>query len=331
MTVPPGPGGGRIADQVGRARRGHSGGRRTALALGIVIVMLLAADLSALRRHNRTPVGTSEAVRRFHIPQPLPQDPVVGFEQPTTTTDPAGTAASSSTVVAPTVPTVPSVPASAAAGTSTSVSPTARPPALRPPAGVYRYRTVGFEELGIGGSRTYPELTTRTVRTGAGCAWTMEIVLLDEHREQHLMCGTAQVLDLLSTRTDVRWFGVSYPTEFTCSPRIRHVDRSARDGDVVAFRCSESGGATFTGTSTLGRIEAFNFQGESRPAWRLRIDGKFDGRTRGTVSAVELIDEATGRVLSEERTNDLKQTTVIGDVTYRQEVRLTLVSLTPET
>jgi hypothetical protein len=290
--------------------------------LAAVVVLVLAGDVYALRRNNTTPVDVGEAVQRFHQ-----QPGATGGAEPTTTSAPGPEppAPIGSTTVPP-----PGGVASASPPPVPAPGAPVAPGDLRPPAGVYRYRTDGSEQLSIGGSRRYPQVTTRTVRHGGGCTWTLEIALVEEHREQVSFCGTAQTLDLNASRADVRWFGVSYPSEFTCSPPIRHVDRAATPGATVPFSCRQSDGSTFTGTSVLGVVERVDVGGESRPAWRFRLDGRFEGKTHGTVAVTELIDQATGVTLIEQRTNDLKQSTLLGDVGYRQELSVTIVSVTPQ-
>ena len=157
----------------------------------------------------------------------------------------------------------------------------------------------------------------------------MELVLLAEHRETHTLCSTAETLDLISSSTDVRWFGVSHLSEFTCSPPIGHGLRPPGAGATVGFSCQAHDGSTFNGTTTYSGGESFEVEGQVRPAWRVSVDGTFVGPTRGTVKATELIDQANGLVLFEQRTNNLRQTALVLDVTYHQEVTLSLVSLSP--
>ncbi len=305
--------------------------RSAATVLGIAVVLVLAGDIYALRRTNRTPVTVDEAVAQLRSESQQSRDeastgpistPPSERPAPTSTTVTALPLSPTTTRIAPTRP-------APAEDSSPTTSQPHEPPILRPPAGVYVYRTDGAEELSIGGSRRYPAVTTRTVRHGAGCAWTMELVLLAEHRETHALCSTAETLDLISSSTDVRWFGVSHLAKFTCSPPIGHGLRPAGAGTTLGFSCRAHDGSTFNGTTTYSGGESFEVEGQVRPAWRVSVDGTFVGPTRGTVKATELIDQASGHVLFEQRTNNLQQTALILDVTYHQEVTLSLVSLSP--
>jgi hypothetical protein len=201
---------------------------------------------------------------------------------------------------------------------------------LRPSAGVYRYDTDGFESVSVlGAQRRYPAETTRTVRHGAGCNWTFRIILLEEHQEEHVACSGPGILDLTQSTNDVRWFGLSTTTRFTCDPPIRHIDVAAGSGSTASFVCREGTDSTFSGTTAVLGEESVTVGGQTRRAWRVSVNGTFQGKTRGTVTASELIDQETGMTLFEQRVNDLKQQSLIGDISYRQEVTLRLRSLSP--
>lgn len=305
------------------------------LALALAIVGLLAVDLLALRGMDATTVTVNEATRRFQqapevettvgagLPTTMPPTTTVPTTKAQTTRRTGTSASASATTVAATVArSGPSV--ASPAGTTPAT------PARRPAPGVYRYATDGFESVSIlGAERRYPPETTRTVRHGAGCAWTFRVILLEEHQEEHTACSRPGVLDLTASSNHVRWFELATTTTLACDPAIRHVDIAAGVGSRKAFLCREGADSTFSGTSSVLGEETVNVGGESRRAWRLLITGSFEGKTRGTVTVTELIDKETWITLLEQRSNELRQQSLLGDIAYRQEVTLHLRSLTP--
>ncbi len=306
--------------------RPQLGLRVAEVPLAIVIVLILVADVYALTKTNATTVDAGEAVRRFletpaGVTTLQPPQP----DSPLPSTDPPRTTRTSSPSAAPTTARTPSTgpppPTSAPARATT---------ALRPPAGVYLYDTDGFESVSIlGAQRRYPRETTRTVRHGAGCTWSFQIILLEEHKEEHVACSQPGIVDLTGSTNDVRWFGLSTTTRFTCDPPIRHVDAARGAGSKASFVCREGGESIFSGMTTILGEEAVAVDGQNRRVWRLSVDGTFQGKTRGTVVATELIDSDTGITVFEQRSNDLKQQSLLGDIAYRQEVTLRLRSLSP--
>jgi hypothetical protein len=301
--------------------------QRAEVALALAIMANLVADVYALTTTNATTVAVSEAVRRFReapggatTAQPSQLGSAPPSPDPPPTTPAPSPSAAPTTAASTSLPRPP--PSSAPAGASGS--------ALRPPAGVYGYDTDGFESVSIlGAQRRYPPETTRTVRHGAGCIWSFRIILLEEHQEEHVACSRPGILDLTGSTNDVRWFGLSTTTRLTCDPPIRHVDAAGGAGSTAPFVCREGVDSTFSGTTALLGEEAVAVGGQTRRAWRLSVNGTFQGKTRGTVAATELIDQDSGITLFEQRVNDLKQQSPIGDIAYHQEVTLRLRSLSP--
>ena len=297
-------------------------------ALAVAVVVILVGDVYRLVENEATPVSVETAVERFREEGDAVPDP-----------------GSPPTVEAPTVPS-PSAPPPPASTTTTRGPATPRPgpavppsgeaprPAslLRPPPGVYRYVTAGSESLSLlGATRRYPAETTRTVRHGAGCSWSMRLALLAEHEEEHFVCSSSTVLNVTGNTTKVSWFGFSSTVNLVCDPPFREADRAAPPGTSTPFACRQGAESTFGGTTTIGAEEAVTVGGVARRAWRVLVNGVFEGQTRGTVTVTLLIDTEDGLVLFEQRTSDLTQRSPVGDVAYRQQVSLTLSSVSPST
>lgn len=310
---------------------GRAGAAKATLALAIVAI--LSADVYALtRRTNATTVTVDEAVQRFREePVAVPPDAPAPAGS---VLEPAGLAPVPGAAPTTTLPAPGSTAGAATPARAPGAAPTPQPPApprgpLRPAAGVYRYATQGYESVSIlGTQRSYPPETTRTVRHGPGCTWTFRIVLLAEHQEEHTACSRADVMEMTGSTNDVSWFGLATSTRLTCDPPIRHADAAA-GVDRAPFLCREGTVSTFAGTSTVTGQETVRVAGQTRQAWRLSATGTFLGKTRGTVTVNELIDQETGSTLFEQRTNDIRQQSPLGDIAYRQELTLRLVSLQP--
>ena len=298
-------------------------------ALAIAVVVVLAGDVYLLGRTEGTPASVETAVERFRLEGDAGTD--AGLPAPSTTEAPAATTTSIPPASTTTTRRAARPPADAGAPAAARE---AGPPAtlLRPPAGVYRYRTVGSESISLlGAERRYPAETTRTVRHGGGCSWSMRLVLLVEHVEEHFVCSTSTTLDVTGNTTNVSWFGFSSTTNLVCDPPFRQADRAAAPGTSTPFACRQGADATFSGTTTIAGEESTTVEGQARRAWRVVIRGTFEGQTRGTVMVTELVDQENGSVLFEQRTAELTQRSPLGDVAYRQQVTLTLSSLTPTT
>lgn len=299
-------------------------------ALALILALILVADVYLLARDEGTPVSVENAVERFRseggaLAEVAPVTPTTEAPAAPATSAPPPPATTTTTRRITRTP--PSAPAAAPGGEAP------RPASvLRPAPGVYRYQTVGFERLSLlGASRRYPAETTRTVRHGGGCSWSMRLVLLAEHQEEHSFCGTTTTLDATGNTTSVTWFGFASTVELVCDRPLHEADRNAPPGTSTPFLCRQGTDSTFSGTTTIGSEASVVVDGQVRRAWRLDVRGTFEGQTRGTVVVSELIDQEDGGVLFEQRTTDLTQRSPLGDVTYHQEVTFTLSSLSPTT
>lgn len=312
-------------------------------ALAVAIVTLASVDAYLLvMRERATPVNVVEAVDRYRT---SPSGPPRGSAPAHDADEGAGrvdtppvdhtvgprvdtTSTTTSPSVGPDVP-------------NTSVDPNASrtrraegssPPPLRPEPGVYVYATDGYEEVSLLNTRRdYPDETTRTIRHGEGCQWSMLITFLEEHEEEHSACSTPTRIDVLASSTSVTWFGHQQNNRFECDPPQRLADREAAPGTTGGFVCREGDRTTFEGTVTYLGEEEFIVDGEARRAWRIDVSSTATGEIRGTVEVDQLIDLTTGHVLWEHRRDELDQDTQAGTVHYSQDVTSSLTDLDPST
>ncbi len=142
------------------------------------------------------------------------------------------------------------------------------------------------------------------------------------------MCGTASQLDVIELTNELRWFGVTNTTNLKCEPGIR-LGAAGPAGTKWNFTCRGEA-ETLSGATTIVGEETLAVGAQPRRAWRVLVDGNFSGKTRGTVSVNQLIDQQTGLVLQQQRTSDLKQQRPVGDVSYHLELTTRLRSVVPE-
>lgn len=159
----------------------------------------------------------------------------------------------------------------------------------------------------------------------------MENVLLAEHQETDTMCSTGETLEMTASSTDIQWLGTSHPAQFACGQPIQYAMGAASPGATSAFSCQARDGSRFTGTTTYVSDDSIAVAGQARPAWRLLFQGTFVGPTRGTVVTTEDIDKVTGLILFQQRSTNIGQTTLIGEISYHEAVTFHLDSLTPRT
>ena len=65
-------------------------------------------------------------------------------------------------------------------------------PGPRPPAGVYRYRTSGHEQVDrVAIDHSYPAETVRVISWRGGCRWRETVPIFDQHVETYDFCSQA--------------------------------------------------------------------------------------------------------------------------------------------
>jgi hypothetical protein len=78
-----------------------------------------------------------------------------------------------------------------AAASYLAAAPAGDLPGPRPPAGVYRYRTTGYERIDrYGVERRYPAETVRVVTWRGGCRWRETVPVFTQHVETYDFCAT---------------------------------------------------------------------------------------------------------------------------------------------
>jgi hypothetical protein len=173
-------------------------------------------------------------------------------------------------------------------------------PGVRPPAGVYRYRTSGAERVDrFGVVRAYPAETVRVVSWRGGCRWRETVPLLAEHVETYDFCSQGGDARDLAFSTRLRFFLVPGVQQFACAPLGRRRLAGARPGAALRWRCQEGGSVAWNTTTYLGSETVATGLGPAR-ARHLRLVLALSGRSTGA-AVRDLWLDRDGLVLKEQR------------------------------
>ena len=217
---------------------------------------------------------------------------------------------------------------------------------LQPAAGVYTYAAQGTEQLSLlGTTQAWGDRLPATVTTGEGPAgtegcWTIRFEFSTNHTQATTYCpddrvleevagSTSQTFDFVATQvTDV--------TEFRCDPPGELVRLDAEAGDTWDQSCQgrspERGTAvTSAGTNTFLGVEPVEVGDETVDALHYRVDRTLSGDQDGTESTQYWFHPRTALPLRAVRAITVASPSPLGDITYTEEGRYRLTSLTPRT
>lgn len=198
------------------------------------------------------------------------------------------------------------------------------PTTTRPPAGVYRYATDGFEELDTRGShRRFPEETVQVVHH-TDCGFRQVWEPIAERRDEHGFCVDVDPPLLVTTDTTRSFFGQERRQHFTCSP-VR------TDGDGWTTRCDDRDGTAMTVTTRREGTEHRTVGGRDVEVARLRVEAELTGETTGRRRSTVWVRASDGLLVRSEVEADLEAPGPFGRVGYREQYVLDLVDLEPRT
>lgn len=280
--------------------------RRRAACVACACV-LLAVACGAIYVRRSTPVRIDAAVDRFRVSERAQARPTSQHADERATPTPP-----SRERLIPPRPSAAAPPASAP---------------RRPAAGVYVYRTAGWEEADVAGRRDYPDETTMTIRH-TNCGYSSRWDVLDEHWTEQDTC--------LSSRGDVMLRYITYIEqlqhgerhEFICdNGTLSRPDPVAAVGTTWTGRCaSESDVATFRGL-VVGREPA---EVGTTPVDTIhyRVEAAMTGRDRGS-SRIDVWVVPTSGLIVRKRSSSTGEAQRAITVRYREEYEISLVSLEP--
>jgi hypothetical protein len=202
-------------------------------------------------------------------------------------------------------------------------------PGPRPPAGVYRYRTSGYERIDrFGVDRAYPAETVRVISWRGGCRWRETVPVFEQHVETYDFCaGGGDALDLAYS-TSLTYFLVPGVQRFACAPVGRRLLTGRRPGATHRWGCVQGASTSVNTTAYLGRETVT--AGDGPVVTRhLRLVTALSGQSTGGAVRDLWLDQ-DGLVVKEDRQVSLRvRSGFVGLLTYEERASFLLVG-TPE-
>ena len=196
-------------------------------------------------------------------------------------------------------------PERAAAGYLAAPPPSGDLPGPRPPAGVYRYRTSGYERIDrYGVERRYPAETVRVVTWRGGCRWRETVPVFTQHVETYDFCAAGADAEDFASATSLTYFLVPGVQRFACAPTGRRLLTGARPGASRSWRCVQGTSASVNTTVFVGR-ETVSTPAGPVPTRHLRLLTALSGQSEGG-AVRDLWLDADGLVVKETREVSLK-------------------------
>jgi hypothetical protein len=192
------------------------------------------------------------------------------------------------------------------------------PPGPRPPAGVYRYRTSGYERIDrFGIDRAYPAETVRVITWRGGCRWRETVPIFTQHVETYDFCAGGADADDFAYSTSLTYFLVPGVQRFACAPVGRRLLTGHRPGATRSWRCVEGTSVSANTTVYVGR-ETVRTDAGPVATRHVRLITALSGQSSGG-AVRDLWLGPDGLVVKEERQVDLKVRSVfVGLLTYQE-------------
>jgi hypothetical protein len=266
--------------------------RRLPLVLAAVVVVAAVVTALYLLRWRRdtttTVVGVDQAVD--------------DFRHTTSTTEGAARASTSIATPAPLLPELPA-------------------------PGVYRYTTVGGDQIDAlgGAAHRYPATSTITV-TASGCGVSQRWVAAEERSDEHVTCAVPGAIELVSFTAFHRFFGTDDLEPHQCLGEPRPVD--AAPGTTWTVTCPSGDEVNVWTGTVLGR-EALAVGGAEVVVDHVLV-AIDDGRPENVQRTETWYRRGTDLVVRRVVDNVTTSSSPIGDVHYREHFEIRLDSLTPE-
>jgi hypothetical protein len=200
----------------------------------------------------------------------------------------------------------------------------------RIPPGVYVYATDGNESIDVLGGTThaYPARSTITV-TRADCGTALRWDVLRGRSTTWTQCDASDGGETLARVDEThRFFGRTERTDYTCTDTLARPVR-AKPGTTWTVACDTAKGIVERGTGTVVAQTQLPVGDGTVPVARLRFETTFSGATRGSTTREMWVERETGLPVRVVLRSTTVNRSLLGDVTYRERVRLDLVSLTP--
>jgi len=197
-------------------------------------------------------------------------------------------------------------------------------PGPRPPAGVYHYRTSGFERVDrFGVERTYPAETVRVISWRGGCRWRETVPIFTQHTETYDFCAHGADADDFAYSTSLTYFLVPGSQRFACAPVGRRLLTGQRPGTARPWRCVQGSSVSTNTTIYLGP-ETVRTDAGPVATRHLRLLTALSGRSTGG-AVRELWLAPDGLVVKEQRQVNLRvHAPFVGLLTYEEQASFLL-------
>jgi hypothetical protein len=191
-------------------------------------------------------------------------------------------------------------------------------PGPRPPAGVYRYRTTGYERIDrFGVERAYPPETVRVISWRGGCRWRETVPIFTQHVETYDFCAGGADADDFASSTRLTYFLVPGVQRFACAPVGRRLLTGQPPGTSRRWRCVEGASVSANTTVFVGRETVQTGAGPVATR-HLRLLTALSGQSSGG-AVRDLWLDGDGLVVKEEREVSLKvRSGFVGLLTYEE-------------
>jgi hypothetical protein len=192
------------------------------------------------------------------------------------------------------------------------------PPGPRPPAGVYHYRTSGYERVDrFGVERAYPPETVRVISWRGGCRWRETVPIFTQHVETYDFCAAGADAEDFASSTSLTYFLVPGVQRFACAPTGRRLLAGRPPGASRSWRCVEGASASANTTRYLGPATVQTGAGPVATR-HLRLVSALSGRSSGA-AVRDLWLDPDGLVVKEQRQVELRvHSPFVGLVTYQE-------------
>ena len=206
---------------------------------------------------------------------------------------------------------------------------------LRPATGVYRYTGSGTDRLD-----TPPKEQTEgpdmpaTVSDEPGGCWRFRIDYSSNHWQSWVYCPTGGGLEERGGQTYQKWdfvvFANESTTTFTCDSSVT-IRADQHPGDEWQQSCHDVTKTTSVSSGTYRFVgdEHLTVDGRSVTAHRYHRDRTMVGDQVGQEHSDVWFAVDSGLPVRNQRTITVKTSTVVGDVTYREDANFQLASLDP--
>jgi hypothetical protein len=206
----------------------------------------------------------------------------------------------------------------AAASFLTAPATAADLPGPRPRAGVYQYRTSGYERVDrFGIDRAYPADTVRVISWRGGCRWRETVPIFTQHVETYDFCAAGTDAEDFASATSLTYFLVPGVQRFGCGPTGRRLLAGRPPGTARTWRCVEGTSVSANTTIYVGP-ETVHTTGGPVATRHLRLLTALSGESEGG-AVRDLWLTPDGLVVKEERQVNLKvHSGFVGLLTYEE-------------